>query len=176
MKKVLVFLAALSIGLGTASAMTEKELKAELTKTYVINGVEKSADARDKKLIEEYLDTYEVSSSDADAIINALNKAKDILSASGKTRFHDLSKKDQKAILALVNDISENTSISATISKGYLIVYKPGTTKEFGRSYVDHDPSTKGIMPTSATLTVAGAGLISMIGAGLALKKSKENA
>lgn len=178
MKKALVFLAAICVGLGTASAMTESELKAELTKTYEINGVQKSVNAKEKVLIEEYLDTYELTSDEIDTIYSALNKAKDILIASGKTEFHDLSKADKNAIIALVNEVSASTSISATISKGQLIVYKPGTTEVFAKLYVDEtkNPSINGIMPTSATLTVAGSGLISMIGAGLALKKSKENA
>ena len=174
MKKVMVFLATLCVGLVSVSAMSESELKTKLTQSYKVNGVTFKATSSQSTLIERYLDTYEVSSSDADYIAKKLDAAMEVLRASGKTSFYDLSKADKDKIIGFVSDVSANTSVKAIISKENLIIYVPGTNDVFYKTPVH--PINGDIRQTSAGLTVATAGLISMIGIAVALKKVKNNA
>lgn len=170
MKKVVIFLVALCVGLTGVKAMSESELKEKLTDSYTINGIEFKANDQEKVLIERYLDTYEVSSEDADFIYNKLLEAKDILASSGKTKFHDLSKEDKNKIIALVSDVATKTSVDAAIVKGELIVYVPGSDKseKFYATPVDRDTP---IAQTSRSTYMVSFGFVSMFGIAVALRK-----
>ena len=175
MKKVIVFLATLCVGLVSVSAMSESDLKAKLTQSYSVNGVTFQASSTQRNIIEQYLNQYEVSSSDADYIVTKLDEAFNILRTSGKTSFYNLSKADKKRIFALVSDVSSNTSVSATIIKDDLVIYVPGSSQVFYKTPIY--PNGNGdIRQTSTGVTVAAAGLIGVAGMAVALKKAKENA
>ena len=170
MKKVVVFLFALCFGLTTVNAMSENEFKEKLTESYTINGAVFRADDQEKVLIERYLNTYELSNEDADYIYDKLLEAKDILTQSGKKRFHDLSKEDKNRIIALVSDVATNTSLDAVIVKGELIIYVPGSNKseKFYVTPVDRDTP---IAQTSRSTYMVSFGFVSMFGIAVALRK-----
>ena len=183
MKKIMFFLVALFIGLVSVNAMTESELEAKLTKSYTINGSTFKASDSQKVLIKRYLDQYEVSSSDADYISGKLDEAKNILQASGKGSFYDLSRADKDKIIALCADVSSNTSVdivekectvNITINKGKLVVYVPGTNDVFYQTPVN--PVNGDVVQTNDNLTVAVAGLISVLGVAIAVRKIRANA
>jgi hypothetical protein len=174
MKKVMFLLVALFIGLVSVNAMTESELEAKLTKSYTVNGSTFKASDSQKVLIKRYLDQYEVSSSDADYISGKLDEAKNILQASGKGSFYDLSRADKDKIIALCADVSSNTSVKVTINKGKLVVYVPGTNDVFYQTPVN--PVNGDIVQTNDNLTVAVAGIISVLGIAIAVRKLRANA
>ncbi|MBQ9023917.1 MAG: hypothetical protein IJ105_01695 [Bacilli bacterium] len=174
MKKLLVFLFVAFISITSVSAMSEDELKTKLTDTYKVNGATYKASDSQKTAIKQYLNQYEVSSSDADYIVSKLNEALDILKNSGKTRFYDMTKSDKNKIIALVSDVATNTSVKVAIVKGNLVVYKPGTSDIFYETPIN--PVNGDIVQTSRGLTVAIAGVISAIGIAIALRKVKVNA
>ncbi len=172
MKKILLFLAVLFVGITSTSAMTESELEAKLTKKYEVNGVTFQAKDSQKNLIKSYLKTYDISSSEADYISKKLDEAFDVLKKSGKKSFYDLSSADKKKIIALVADVSSNTSVKAAIEKIYLVVYKPNSNEVFHKEPIY--PTENGdIQQTSRNITLVVAGLISMAGIALAIKKIK---
>lgn len=175
MKKVIVFLAALCVGLVSVSAMSESELKEKMTQSYAVNGVTFQATSTQKNLIEQYLNQYEVSSADADYIASKLDEAFNILRASGKTSFYDLSKSDKNRIVALGSDVTANTSVHVVVTKHDLIVYVPGTNDVFYKTPV-YPNSNGDIRQTSTGLTVAACGLVSIAGIAVALKRAKNNA
>ena len=173
MKKVIVFLATLCVGLVSVSAMSESELKERLTKSYTVNGSTFQASSTQRNVMDQYLNQYDISSSDADYIANKLDEAFDVLRDSGKSSFYAMSKADKKKVVALVSYVSANTSVDATIIKDDLIIYVPGTKDVFYKTPIN--PINGEIRQTSTGLTVAAAGLVSMAGVAVALKKAKNN-
>ena len=171
MKKILVFLAALTFGLASASAMTEAELKEKLTQSYEVNGVTFKATDQQKTLIEQYLNQYDVSSSDADTIYAKLQAALNILKNSGKKSFYDLSTTDKQAIVGLVNDVATNTSVNAAIVDGQLVVYVPGSTT--GAVFYKAPVTPIAQTGSNRSVIVAGLGLFSLLGVAVAFKKIK---
>ena len=171
MKKCLVLLAAVVFGLTSVSAMTEAELKEKLTQSYEVNGVTFQANDQQKVEIERYLNLYEVSSDDADYIYSKLQAALEILRASGKKSFYNLSSSDKNRIVALVADVTANTSVDAAIVDGLLVIYEPGTTSGtvFYKSPVNPIAQTD----SNRSVIVAGLGLISLLGLALAFRKIK---
>lgn len=174
MKKLLVFVFAFFIGLVSVNAMSESELKTKLTQEYKVNGVTFKASDAQKTAMEQYLNQYNVSSSDADYIAGKLDEAFNVLRASGKTSFYKMSKADKNKIVALVSDVATHTSVKAAIIKNNLVVYKPGTSDIFYETPIN--PINGDIVQTSRGLTVAVAGIISAIGIAIALRKVKVNA
>ena len=173
MKKLLLVIAlVLAFGVTGVYAITESELYSKLTQEYEVNGVTFKATDAQKNLIQQYLDQYEVSSGDADYIVSKLQETFNILKNSGKTSFYDLSSSEKENIISIVADVSANTSVDCAIVDGELIVYQPGTDK----TEVFYDTPVNPIAQTdsSSTLVIAGLGLVSLLGIGLALYKVKK--
>ena len=174
MKKVLVFLFALFISITSVSAMSEAKLKEKLTATYKVNGSTFKATDAQKTAMEQYLNQYNISSSDADYIAGKLDEAFNVLKNSGKKSFYDMTKADKDKIVALVSDVATHTSVKAAIVKNNLVVYKQGSSDIFYETPIN--PVNGDIVQTSRGLTVVFAGIISAIGIAIALKKVKANA
>ena len=77
-------------------------------------------------------------------------------------------------IIALCADVSSNTSVKVTINKGKLVVYVPGTNDVFYQTPVN--PVNGDVVQTNDNLTVAVAGLISVLGVAIAVRKIRANA
>ena len=174
MKKLSLLLVALLLFVGVVrvDAMTEDELKDALTQTIEINGSKFTVDDGTKTAIERYLNQYDVSSADADYINARINTAISILKSEGQTDFKKLSTSAKNQLKALVEEISNNTSVNATVTNGSVVVLTPtgGTFYE-----VDHLVKQTG-STTTLTAMVAGISvLIVAAGACLVVKQVKEN-
>ncbi len=174
MKKILVVLVALFIGLVSVNAMTESELEEKLTKQYTANGLTWEATDSQKVLVRRYLDQYEVSSADADYIASKLDAAIAIIKNSGVKDLKNLSRADKDKIIALVADVSANTSVKAAIIKGDLVVYVPNTNDVFAKEEIN--PKNGDVVQTNSNLTIAIAGVISVLGVAVAVRKIRANA
>ena len=174
MKKILVFFFALFVSVASVSAMSESKLIEKLSKEINVNGATYRISDSQKTALEQYLNQYDVSSSDADVIAEKFDAAFDILKNSGKKRFYDMSKSDKKKVVDLVTEVAETTSVKVAIVKDNLVVYKPGTTEIFYETPIN--PINGDIVQTSRGLTVAIAGIISVIGLAIAMRKLKANA
>ena len=133
MKKIcaVVIAVCLLFGISNVYAMSEAKLKSKLTQTITINGVQVSVDNETKVAIERYLNQFDVSSSDADYIAARVDKAVEILKEEGQTDFAKLSRTAKNKLKALVEEISANTSVKATVTNGSLVVYNPNNGSEF---------------------------------------------
>ena len=132
MKKIitlLLFVSCFIIGINNTYAMTEKELEEKLIKSYKVNGENYSISNDIKVLAKRYLDQYEVSSKDADYIAARIDEAVKIIQESGKTNFKDFSKETKEKLKALVEKVSANTSIKATVTRNSIVVYTPNGEK-----------------------------------------------
>ena len=118
-----------TFGISNTYAMTEKQLKEKLTKSYTVNGEKYSIDEDAKVLAKRYLDQYEVSSKDADYIAGKIDEAVKIIQKGGKTNFKEISSTDKDKLKKLVEDVSANTSVKATVLKNSIVVYTPDGDK-----------------------------------------------
>jgi len=174
MKKLfyVLFAALLFVGVTKVDAMSESELKDALTQTITINGSKYHVDAGTKTAIERYLNEYDVSASDADYINERINKAISILKSEGQSEASKLSASAKTRLKALVKEISDNTSVKATVTNGSVVVLTPS-----GETFyeVDHLVKQTG---SNTTLTAVLAGVSMLVvaaGTCLVIKQVKEN-
>ena len=174
MKKLgYLFIAALFfVGLVKVDAMSESELKDALTQTITINGDKVSVDDATKTAIERYLNQYDVSESDADYINERINTAISILKSEGQIDFKKLSTNAKNQLKDLVTQISEHTSVKATVTNGSVVILDADGDTFYE---VDHLVKQTG-SNTTLTAMVAGVSvLIVAAGACLVVKQVKEN-
>ena len=112
-------------GVTTTHAMSEKKLKESMTRTFTVNGIQYQMADDNQVLLERYLNEYEVSASDADYISARVDEAISIIQASGKTSIEDLSQSTKDKLKSLVEKISANTSVKATVKNRSIVIYKP---------------------------------------------------
>ena len=178
MKKAIVFLFTLFIGMASVSAMSESQLIEKLSKEINVNGATYKISDSQKTALEQYLNQYDVSSAHADIIAEKFDAVFDVLKNSGKKRFYDMTKAEKKQVKDLVLEVANTTDVDVTIIKDNLVVYKPGTTDIFYETPIN--PVNGDIVQTSRGLTVAIAGIISAVGIVAALlvvkNKAKANA
>jgi len=125
---IVAIVASLFFGITNASAMTESDLLAKLSKTYTINGVDFKAEPEAIVLAEQYLQQYEVSSDDAIYISNKIDEVVNFIENGSATSKETLSNADKKKIIEVVDDISDKTSVKAAIEKGTLVIYNTDGT------------------------------------------------
>ena len=157
------------MGVTNVSAMTKEELKTKLTKEYTINGATFKASASNIAQIERYLEQNDVSEADADKIAAKVDEAVRIIEAGNATKLEALTKTEKDKLIALISDVSNTTSVKATVNKGVITVYNMDGT-EFTKI-------TDMIKQTGANYTiVAIASVISILGFLVIANKMKKNA
>lgn len=131
MKKLSLFVIIMVVFFGFmgVEAKTEEELKKILTQTIEVGKTKYSLSDEDKVLVERYLEQNEVSSDDADFIALRVDKAIEIIKKEGNVEFKKFSQATKNKLKALVTEISENTSVNATLTKDSLIVYNEDGSK-----------------------------------------------
>ena len=114
------------------NAMTESELVAKIKKAYVIDGVEVKITASQVTELERYLNKYELSEADCDYISNKIDEAVAIAQSGKAKSFTELTSDEVAKMIAIVSDVSENTSVKATLTKGgKLTVFEEDGTTPF---------------------------------------------
>lgn len=174
MKKLsyLLLAALLFVGLLKVDALSEEKLKEALTQTITINGTEWSVDSSTKAAIERYLNQYDVSEADADYINERINTAISIIKSEGQTDFSKLSASAKNKLKALVVEISDHTSVKATVTNGSVVVLTPS-----GDTFYEVDNLVKqtGSSMTTTAIVTAVSFVIVAAGACLVVKQVKEN-
>ena len=186
MKKILQMTLALVMLLGFATsvnAATEQELIDHVSKSYPVAG--KNVRIRDEYInqLKQYLNEKELSSADAQTIIDDFDKAVAIMQAGKVTDPTKLSnKEDRKRLLDLGKDAASKLGISVTYSNGKLLLVD-ATGKELPSVNVKTalivDGKTSGkLRPTGSdyTVYVAVSGLAVIAIAMAGFRKLKENA
>ena len=113
---LLVF--AMLFTVSNAKAMTKSESIEKLTKTYVIDGEEIKISEAQKVEVERYLDKYELTSEEADYIAGKVDEVVAIAQESKAKSFSDLTSAEVDKIVSIVSNVSENTKVNATLTKG----------------------------------------------------------
>lgn len=159
----------------TVNAMTESELKAKLTQTYTINGETVKLSDYQVAELERYLDKYEVSAKDADYIAGKVDEVIELAKTAKATSFSDLTADEVSKVIAIVSDISKNTSVKASLTKGgKLTIYEEDGKTPF-TVITDKD---NGIQDTNNNyFIIVIASVISLLGIVVITKKvAKANA
>ena len=125
-----------------------------------------------KAAIERYLNQYDVNASDADYINTKLNEAISILKSEGQTDFKKLSTSAKNQLKALVEEISNNTSVNATVTNGSIVVYDGAGEVFFEVTKLVKQTGSE--MSTTAIITALSF-LVVAAGACLVVKQVKEN-
>ncbi len=120
MKKVslALLLAAGLIITSPVKAMSESELKDKLTAPYTVNGVTRQMESGLVSQLERYLNKYEVSPDDCDYIAGKMDAAIELIKKGKATRWKELTNSEKESLISMVNDISNKTSVKASLSKG----------------------------------------------------------
>lgn len=164
---LLVF--AMLFTVSNAKAMTKSELIEKLTKTYVIDGEEIKISDAQKVEVERYLDKYELTSEEADYIAGKVDEVVAIAQESKAKSFSDLTSAEVDKIVSIVSNVSENTKVNATLTKGgKLTIYEEDGKTPF-TVITDKD---NGIQNTDNNyFIIITASAISLIGIAIITKK-----
>ncbi len=161
------FIAALILVVGlfvttNVSAMTEEQLLAKLSQSYTVNGRTEKLEAGIVKQAKDYLDKYELSSDDCDYIASAIDKGLEIVEAGSATQWKELTSSEVEDLIKLVDDISNNTSVSATLSKnGELVIYnEDGTVFTKVSDLIKYTDSNVAMIVVAGTISLIGLAVI----------------
>ena len=158
MKKLALATLVISLffGMVSVNAMSEADLKAKLTQTITISGQKMTLPSETKVLVERYLNENEVSSKDCDYIANKVDEAIAIVQGEGQTDMNKLSRSSKDKLKTIVKEVSSNTSVKATVSKGVLIIYNADGTVFAEVSHLVKQTGSE----TSQIVAVAGVALV----------------
>lgn len=111
------------VGLVSVSAMSEADLQAKFEEKLTLNGDKYGLSSEVIRLVERYLDTYDVSESDADYIAERIDKAIDIIEKDGHPVFDDFSLENKQALRKMVLEINDHTTVRCGTTKSSVLVY-----------------------------------------------------
>lgn len=177
MKKIIltVFAAVMLFGATNVNAMTENELKEKLTKSYEIDGEKMQVPASLVVELERYLKEYEISSEDADYIAKKFDEALKIAQDGKAKSFTDLTKDEKQKMIAIVSDISKETSVKATLTEGGKLTVFEEDGKTVFTVITDKDNAIQNTNSSNAILAIAS--IISVLGIAVVVKNvAKANA
>ena len=164
---VLIMMLGLFIGFRNVEAGTKDDLKKKLNETYDINGEKYTIPENIKVTLNRYLDEYKLSSKDIDYILSKIDVAVKKLHDSGITDLENLDKSTKDELKQVVEDVSANTSVEATVKNGNIVIYKPDKTGVFAEisnpvKQTDFDSNYNTvIVGISVIITLVGTALIS---------------
>ena len=172
--------------LTTVNAATESELLEFAKGTYTVAGTQVKADDEFLVVLEEYLNENEVTSEQAQTLIDSAKKILDILDQNGSINPNDLDKATRKEAIKIARDAAAMFGISVNYdsSAKALRPYKDG--KEYAPLYLvtlsdgsavittvpGKNPAKTG---TDYTTYIAFSGVFLILIAGTTLYKKKKN-
>lgn len=171
MKKVFILslVAAMFIGVGSANAMSEAELKAKFDEASTRGIV---IEEGTKKQISDYLGKYELTSKECDVIANDIDKAIEIVNSENITSLSQLSSTAKNKLKALVTDVTTKTSVKATITDGALVVLNSdGTVFAEVDNKIVKRTGNETVLPVIAGVSF----VITLVGAYFVVRQIKAN-
>lgn len=189
MKKFLqiALVSVLSFGfISTASAATEQDVKDAVSKTYTIAGNKVSASQDMINEVDNYLRTNELTSDQAQAVIDAINSIKNTMDSAGTVNPNELSQATKNEILSIAQNAASKLgmTVSYDAKSQTLNVYKDGKrvlpvhlvkagTNTYGISLTNGKPAKTG-RDYTAYAAFSGLALAALAGATV-IRKKKEN-
>ena len=157
------------IGTVSVNALTENDIKEKLFQTIKVGGEEFKLTNGEKKIVEDYLEQNEISDADATIICEKIDAAINIIKGQGNVNFKNYPQNIKNDLKALVNDISNSTSVKASLTKEGLIV-----RNNDGSTVVINTLVKQTGYETSKTALIIGLSFIIVaVGTGLVIKQVK---
>lgn len=171
MKKILVALFAIMLFLGITNvkATTEDELKEKIKNGYVVNKTEVKPTVYQINEMERYLNKYEISDADCTFIAEKMDEIYEMAKVDNAKTFTDLSKSSKTKAVAIVAEISNKTSVKATLtSDGVLTIFESDGKTVFCKIIDKHLTKQTGV----SNYVLAFAGFASVFGVAYIVKKA----
>ncbi len=170
MKKViLVFALVAFLGIINVKAATESDLLAKLSQGYVVDN--ETVKASDYQISEakRYLNKYDVSESDADFIIAKIDEIYNLAKADKAKSFTELSDASKTKAVSIVAEISNKTSVKATLTKNGILTIYESDGKTVFTEIVDKDITKQ---TGSNNVLFIALGIVSVFGIAYVAKKA----
>lgn len=171
MKKVFISLVTVMLlfGIVNVKATTESELKTKIANGYVVGGETIKPTNYQMSEAERYLNKYEVSDTDATFIAQKMDEIYELAKENNAKSFTELSSTNKSKVVAIVAEISNKTSVKATLtSDGVLTIFESDGKTIFCK-IVDKD-ITKQTGVNNYVLAFAG--IVSILGVAYIAKKA----
>ena len=124
-KSFLIVALVLFLGIINVFAATENQLLEKFAEGYVVGGVTVKATDYQLNEAKRYLNKYEVSEADCDFIIAKMDEIYGLALSDNAKSFTELSDASKAKAVAIVAEISNKTSVKATLTKnGILTIYE----------------------------------------------------
>lgn len=157
------------VGTVTVNALTEADIKDKLFQTITVGGEEFKLSSGERKIVEDYLDQNEISDAHAAIICEKIDAAINIIKGQGNVNFKNYPQNIKNDLKALVDDISNSTSVKASLTKEGLIVKNSDGSTVVITSLVKQT----GYETNKTALIIGLSFIIVAVGTGLVIKQVK---
>lgn len=151
------------------NALTEADIKDKLFQTITVGGEEFKLGSGERKIVEDYLDQNEISDAHAAIICEKIDAAINIIKGQGNVNFKNYPQNIKNDLKALVDDISNSTSVKASLTKEGLIVKNSDGSTVVITSLVKQT----GYETNKTALIIGLSFIIVAVGTGLVIKQVK---
>ena len=173
-KGILALLLVMLLGIVNVKAISENDLLAKFKQGYEVGGTVVKASSYQVSEAERYLKKYEVSDADATFISNKIDEVYELAKADKAKSFTELSDANKAKIVSIVAEISNKTSVKATLTNNGILTIYESDGKTIFTQIKDAD-ITKQTGSNNVMFIVAG--VVSILGAFYIVKKAgKANA
>ena len=157
------------IGTVSVNALTEEGLKEKILQTITVGNQEYKLTDGERKIVEDYFNANDISDAHATIIGEKIDEAISIIKGQGNVNFRNYPQNIKDDLKELVDDISNSTSVKASLTKEGLIVKNSD-----GSNVVISTLVKQTSYETSKTAIIIGLSFIIVaVGAGLVIKQVK---
>lgn len=170
MKKILALIVSFVIvGALNVSALTEEGLKEKVLGTIEVNGEKYTLPSDKRKIAEDYFEKNEISDKDATYIGEMIDKAIEIAKKQKSVKFTEYPETVRDELQEMVEDISKNTDVKASLTKDGLTVKNTDGSDVVVTELVKQT----GYETSKTAIIVAISFIIVAVGTGLVIKQVK---
>ena len=123
---IILLIAVLLLVATNTNAMTKAELKNYLLGEHLISGQKMQLTSAEKKQVEDFFMTHEITDEQADFIKQKAEECKAIMTKAGVTQVQNLSKADKKTLLLKGQEAAEKVGLTVDMSTGLVTDPKTG--------------------------------------------------
>ncbi len=157
------------IGTVTVKAAGETDIKNKLFQTIKVGNDEFKLNDGERKIVEDYLEQNEISDAHATIICEKIDSAINIIKGQGNVNFKKYPQKVKDELKDLVDDISNSTSVKASLTKEGLIVKNSDGSTVVINSLVKQT----GYESSKTAMIIGLSFIIVAVGTGLVIKQVK---
>ncbi len=166
---VILLLAVVTLaGVTNVYAMSEADLKAKASQDYYVNGVKADVPANYIKLLNDYLDAFNVSEADCQYIADQIDYLYSVAQTKNITNAKEMRQKAYAEVKTVASNVSANTKVKVTVEGNGVVdlKYYDDPSKTFRKIQFTENGEIIAKNTGSVSLLYV-AGVVSLLGAGL---------